>query len=240
MARLQLGREVTVDLQADAYFNENRGRPCHDHLLLYHLLSFQAAQFRVFRSLCCGFGDDQRVGAGPCQSVVRRSSSRAGGPAAALYEFSLLPARRNSFQGNQVRRRIGVALEFLHTDRREGYHDSCIGALIRKLAGGVARHPAAPVESDDRESNCSTYCAPTSRFYRGRNLHGFRLSVRGYALKPAHRGAQCKCCRHPRRIQLYLECYRACRWHQGCQLRATETSVRPHFMATLGQATACP
>jgi hypothetical protein len=200
---------------------------------------FQAPEFWAFRSLCCGFGQDQPLGACPSQSIVRGSGSRTCGPAAALYEFSLFPAQRDGFQGNQVRRRIGVVLEFLHTDRREGSHDSCIGALIRKFAGGVTRHPTAPVESDARENNCSTYCTPTSRFYRGRNLHGFRLSVRVHALKTAHGGARCGCCRYPRRIQLYLEYYRACRWHQRCQLTATETSVRPHFTAALGQAAAC-
>ena len=164
MARSELGREVTVDLQANAYFNENGGGPTHELLL-----SFK-------RSLCCGFGQDQPLGACPSQSVVRGSSSGARGPAALLDEFSLFPAQRDGFQGNQVRRRIGVVLEFLHTDRREGSHDSFIGALIRKLAGGVTGHPTAPVESDARENNCSTDCAPTSRFHRGRNSHGFRLS----------------------------------------------------------------
>jgi hypothetical protein len=234
MARSELGRDVTVDLQANAYFNENWGRPRHDHLL-----SFQAVEFRVFRSLCRGFGQDQPLGACPAQSVVGGRSSRARGPAAGLDEFSLLPARRNGFQGNQVRRRIGVVLEFLHTDRREDRHDGCIGALIRKLARGVAGHPAAPVEPDERENDCSAYRAPTSRFDRGRNMHDFRLCIGGHALKTAHGGSECGCRWHPRRMQLYLECYCARRWHQRRPLEGTETSVRPRFMAALGQATAC-
>jgi hypothetical protein len=171
-------------------------------MIIFFLFKRQSSS--LFRSLCCGFGQNQPLGACPSQSVVRGSSSGACGPAALLYEFSLFPGQRDSFQGSQVRRRIDVVLEFLHTHRREGCHDSYIGALIRKLAGGVAGHPTAPVESDDRESNCSTYCAPTSRFYRGRNWHGFRLSVRGCVLKTAH-DAERGCCRHPRRVQLYLE-----------------------------------
>ena len=50
MARLQLGREVTVDLQANAYFNENGGRPCHDHLLSFRRRSsgFQITVLRFW------------------------------------------------------------------------------------------------------------------------------------------------------------------------------------------------
>ena len=33
MARSELGREVTVDLEANAYLNENWCRPRHDHFL---------------------------------------------------------------------------------------------------------------------------------------------------------------------------------------------------------------
>jgi hypothetical protein len=33
MARSELGRKVTVDLQANAYFNENWCRPSHNHFL---------------------------------------------------------------------------------------------------------------------------------------------------------------------------------------------------------------
>ena len=41
------------------------------------------------------------------------------------------------------------------------------------------------------------------------------------------------------RTQLYLQCYCACRRHQGCHCRETETSVRLRFWAALGQAGAC-
>jgi hypothetical protein len=40
-------------------------------------------------------------------------------------------------------------------------------------------------------------------------------------------------------IALFLKCYRARRWHQRCQLKGTEASVRPRFMAVLGQDTTC-
>ena len=67
----------------------------------------------------------------------------------------------------------------------------------------------------------------------------FAFQVRGRALKQRTvQNAGPVGTRH--RIQLDLVCYCACRWHQRCQLRATETSVRPHFKAALGQATAYP
>jgi hypothetical protein len=34
------------------------------------------------------------------------------------------------------------------------------------------------------------------------------------------------------RTQLYLECYCACRRHQGCHCRETETSVRLRFLGS--------
>jgi hypothetical protein len=52
---------------------------------------------------------------------------------------------------------------------------------------------------------------------------------------PRMRGAHCTGIR----TQLYLECYCACRRHQACHCRDTETSVRLRFLAALGQAGAC-
>ena len=65
------------------------------------------------------------------------------------------------------------------------------------------------------------------------------LSTRGRARRSARTRTGCSAYGTGIRTQLYLECYCACRRHQGCHCRDTETSVRLRFLAALGQAGAC-
>jgi hypothetical protein len=58
------------------------------------------------------------------------------------------------------------------------------------------------------------------------------LSMRGRARRSARTRTGCSAYGTGIRTQLYLECYCACRRHQGCHCRDTETSVRLRFLGS--------
>jgi hypothetical protein len=68
--------------------------------------------------------------------------------------------RRDLLQDCQVRFRVTVLQEFLHTDRREGCHDGGISPLIRKFDGGATSHPAAPRKPDAIDAMAPVPTAP--------------------------------------------------------------------------------
>src|SRR5271166_3134968 len=76
-----------------------------------------AVEVLGFSSLGCSFGLDQLLSTRPGQLVVGGGSSRPCRPAALLQVIALFPGRRDLLQDCQVRFRIAVLQEFLHTDQ---------------------------------------------------------------------------------------------------------------------------
>jgi hypothetical protein len=118
------------------------------------------AQVARLSALLHRFFATERFSTSPCNGRVWLGASRHRGPTSFFNELALVRYISRLFHFGQVRRGISGLSELFHTDGRESCDDGRRSAACREGLCGPTRHPAAPVEPNDRQSDCPSHSAP--------------------------------------------------------------------------------